>query len=131
MPNNLNVNDISLAVNRLLDEAQGITREEEANMLYITVSNVELSEYGTIFTLDKTWQEIHDAFVAGTTCLVHAEYTTPDEYDVVEDRYVVEVDDYHDNPDTETLHYYVSIPEVSGNMRLACDSPDDYPVTQA
>ena len=49
---------------------QGVESAQGGGVLIIEESVTE-SSTATTYTLNKTWQEIHDAMISGTICLVH------------------------------------------------------------
>lgn len=79
-------------------------------------------EDGTTITLDKTWQEIYDAYISGVLQVVIQDGSGDDYVDIV--LYVV-------TGITSKYNYSISIVNAtpSGNFILdfSCESPDEYP----
>jgi hypothetical protein len=99
-----------------------------SNVLYInSVIDDEENNY-YYYKLDKTWQEIHDAFIAGTLCMINNTYTSdyPEVHTEVHYLLVYEVADYSEHTEENAYRYVVS----SANISFATDQPSDYPTTR-
>ncbi len=81
------------------------------------------SDGTTTATLNKTWKEIHDAFVAGTTVLVH--HTVIDEYQGV----TTEIDciSLINNINSSNGEYHVYFHEFVNMMDCSTDTETGYP----
>ena len=58
---------------------QGVETAQGGGVLIIEETVAENSA-NTTYTLNKTWQEIHDAMISGTVCLVHQVDTNSEGY---------------------------------------------------
>lgn len=58
---------------------QGVETAQGGGVLIIE-ETVTKDSANTTYTLNKTWQEIHDAMIGGTICLVHQDITNSEVY---------------------------------------------------
>ena len=86
-----------------------------------------------MLTMDKTWQEIHDAFVSGTTSIMHAEVmrVTPGSNETFTDMIdsaLVTMIDYSEDPSMGTD--YPAYTVRMGGDDFVCYSPSEYPTRE-
>ena len=80
--------------------------------------------------LDKTWQEIYDAVVAGkdVSFIAATPQTTLDGFSIQKFEFYGIIDRGSDYADVSRARYIVGLSINGADNTFACNSPDDYPV---
>lgn len=78
---------------------------------------------GTIYTSDKTWKEIHDAFVAGIPVLKRVTYEG-----YADEKALVDINvEAYDNTSIYTVIFYCGNHDNDVSATLECNSENGYP----